>query len=77
MNKKLNQRKRPNGAGTVVPVSSFDPLKCLALYAGQFCLGHLLHSARGVKAFVDGASIGIFPNQKLAADALTKKAAAS
>jgi hypothetical protein len=73
--KKRNQKRQPSGAGAVVPASSrFDPLKCLALYDGQIFLGHLLHGSHGVKAFVDGASIGIFPNQKAAASAISAKA---
>ena len=74
MNKKLNQRKRPGGAGTAVSASSlFDPLKCLSLYSGQIFLGHLSHSARGVEAFIDGKSIGVFSTQKAAAAALSAK----
>ena len=72
--KKLNQKKWFNGAGsTGAPAPShFDPLKCLALYSGQDLLGHLRLSSCGVEAFLNGKSIGIFSNQKLAAAALTR-----
>jgi hypothetical protein len=72
--KKLNNKKRPNGAGAMAQASShFDPCRCLSLYSGQILLGHLLHSARGVEAFVDGKSIGVFSSQKSASDAISAK----
>jgi hypothetical protein len=48
----------------------------LAVYDGQRCLGHLLLRGRqGVEAFdVNDRSIGIFQNQKAAADAVSEAA---
>jgi hypothetical protein len=49
----------------------------LAVYDGQTCLGFLLPRGKsGVEAF-DAAdkSIGIFPNMKMAADAISAKVA--
>jgi hypothetical protein len=48
----------------------------LSIYAGQRCLGHLLPRGRqGVEAFdADDRSLGIFPDQKSAADAIGKTA---
>jgi hypothetical protein len=50
---------------------------CLAVYAGQTCIGFLLLRGKtGVEAF-DAAdkSLGIFPDQKSAADAVSARAA--
>jgi hypothetical protein len=78
MKKNLHQKNRSSAAGAVVPASSrFDPLKCLALYSGQDLLGHLLHSDRGVEAFIDGKLIGTFPTQQAASVALGAKAVVS
>jgi hypothetical protein len=45
----------------------------LAVYAGQRCLGHLLHRGRiGWEAFDhEDCSRGIFPSQREAADAIS------
>jgi hypothetical protein len=78
MKKNLHQKNRSNGVDAVVPAPSrFDPLKCIAVYSGQILLGHLLHSDRGVEAFVDGKSIGIFLTQQAATAALGAKAVVS
>jgi hypothetical protein len=52
-------------------------MQALALYDGQRCLGHILSRGKlGVEAYdVDDRSLGLFPNQKAAADALTAKRA--
>jgi len=49
----------------------------LALYEGQRCIGHLIRRGkRGVEAFDDkGKSLGLYPNQKTAADAISRAAA--
>ena len=45
----------------------------LSVYAGQRCLGFLLSRRDGVEAFdIDDRSLGIFPDQKSAADAISK-----
>jgi hypothetical protein len=55
--------------------SSKIPMSALAVYSGQVCLGHILpHGKSGVEAFdVDDRSLGIFPDQKSAADAVSQK----
>ena len=60
---------------------SFDPTTqpgFLAVYDGRTCLGFLLpRGKQGVEAFDhDDKSLGIFPTQKSAADALSAKEAA-
>jgi hypothetical protein len=54
--------------------ATFDPCKCLAVFSGQQCVGHLLRRGKlGVEAFdADDKSLGIFPDQRSAANALTK-----
>jgi hypothetical protein len=51
------------------------PMTALAVYSGQVCLGHILPRGRsGVEAFdADDRSLGIFPDQKSAADAVSQK----
>ena len=48
-------------------------MQALAVYAGQRCLGHILPRGKsGIEAFdQDDKSLGIFPTQKLAADAVS------
>jgi hypothetical protein len=50
---------------------------CLAVCAGQTCIGFLLSRGKiGVEAFdADNNSLGIFPDQKSAADAVSARAA--
>jgi hypothetical protein len=55
---------------------TFDPstqVDFLAVYSGQRCLGFLLPRGNvGIEAFdADDKSLGLFPNQKAAADALS------
>jgi hypothetical protein len=49
---------------------------CLSVYDGQTCIGFLLtRGPAGIEAFdADDKSLGIFPNQKSAADAISKAA---
>jgi hypothetical protein len=51
-------------------------MRALAVFDGQRCLGHLLPRGRmGVEAFdADDRSLGIFPDQKSAADAVSEAA---
>jgi hypothetical protein len=60
-------------------ISSDLIMQALAVYDGQQCLGHLLPRGKaGVEAFGAGdKSLGVFPNQKAAADAVSKAAASS
>jgi hypothetical protein len=48
----------------------------LAIYSGQSCIGHLLLRGKaGVEAFdSDDQSLGIFPDTKTAADAVSARA---
>jgi hypothetical protein len=47
-----------------------------AVYDGQRCIGHLLLRGKlGVEAFdADNRSLGIYPDMKLAADAVCERA---
>jgi hypothetical protein len=61
---------------------TFDPSTqpgFLSVYAGQTCLGHLLPRGRlGIEAYNrDDVSLGLFPNQKAAADAVAKAGGAT
>jgi hypothetical protein len=61
---------------------TFDPSTqpgFLSVYAGQTCLGHLLPRGRlGIEAYDrDDVSLGLFPNQKAAADAVAKAGGAT
>lgn len=49
------------------------PMSMLAIYAGRTCLGHVILRGRsGVEAFdADDQSLGIYPNLKSAADAIS------
>jgi hypothetical protein len=49
---------------------------CLSVYAGQTCIGFLLtRGSASIEAFdADDKSLGIFPDQKSAADAISKAA---
>jgi hypothetical protein len=51
------------------------PMSALAIYSGQVCLGHILPRGKaGVEAFdADDKSLGIFPDQKAAADAVSQQ----
>jgi hypothetical protein len=51
------------------------PMSALAVYSGQVCLGHILPRGKsGVEAFdADDRSLGMFPDQKSAADAVSQK----
>ena len=57
----------------------FDVFRALAVFDGQVCCGHIV--SRGPNGFegfdVDDKSLGVFPTQKAAADALTAKAVMS
>jgi hypothetical protein len=57
---------------------TLDPTQAgfLAVFNGQTCIGHLLLRGKsGVEAFdADDKSLGLFPDQKSAADALTQAA---
>jgi hypothetical protein len=50
------------------------PMSALAVYSGQVCLGHILPRGKsGVEAFdADDRSLGIFSDQKSAADAVSQ-----
>ncbi|MFZ1151423.1 MAG: hypothetical protein WAR76_17065 [Xanthobacteraceae bacterium] len=52
-------------------------MHALAVFDGRQCLGHILSRGRlGVEAFDrDDVSLGIFPNQKAAADAISEAVA--
>jgi hypothetical protein len=75
----VNRPHRGFSAGELEnPEATFDPCKCLAVFAGQTCLGHLLARGKGVEAFGrNDESLGIFPDQRSAANALSKAAVAS
>jgi hypothetical protein len=49
-------------------------MQALAVFDGQRCLGHILSRGRqGYEAFDrDDRSLGIFPNQQTAADAISE-----
>jgi hypothetical protein len=51
-------------------------MQALAVFDGQRCLGHLLSRGKlGVEAYdASDSSLGIFPNQKAAADAVSDAA---
>jgi len=53
-----------------------EVFRAVAIYSGQECLGHLLpHGRSGFEAFSrDDISIGIFPDQRTAANAVSKAA---
>jgi hypothetical protein len=74
--KKLNQKKRPDGAGAVAPASPpFD--NRLSIYAGQQFVGYLLPIGKaGFQAFdSDDHLIGTYPTLKSASDAVSTKEA--
>jgi hypothetical protein len=52
-------------------------MQAVAVYDGQICLGFLLPRGKtGVQAFdADDRSLGTFPDQKSAADAVSARAA--
>jgi hypothetical protein len=49
-------------------------MQALAVYAGQTCIGHLLSRGKvGIEAYDrDDRSLGIYPDQKAATDAIGK-----
>ena len=53
-----------------------DLLACLGVYDGQDCIGYLLpRDEQGVEAYgADDASLGLYPTQKKAADAVSAAA---
>jgi hypothetical protein len=55
----------------------FEPTaKMLAVNDGRLLCGYLLHRRDGCEAFTaDGASLGVFPTQDVAADALFQRGA--
>jgi hypothetical protein len=66
------RRKRPKAK---IPDPSTQ-VGFLAVYDGRSCIGHLLPRGKlGVEAFDRGdKSLGVFPNLKSAADAVSKRA---
>jgi hypothetical protein len=56
--------------------SSGDVVNLLAVFDGTVCLGHIMSRGKaGVEAYDrDDRSLGIFPNQKAAADAISEAA---
>ena len=60
-------------------LSQEPPSGWRALYSGQTCLGHLLSRGKaGTEAFDrNDRSLGIFPDQKSAADAISAAGASS
>jgi hypothetical protein len=55
------------------PKATSTPSLCLAVYSGRECVGHLmLRGKLGVEAYdSNDRSLGLFPNQKAAADAIS------
>ena len=55
------------------------PTAMLSVYAGQRCLGHIIAFGKpGFEAFdVDNKSLGIFPSEHDAANAVSKAAGAA
>jgi hypothetical protein len=53
-----------------------DSLACLGVYDGSICIGYLLpREGHGVEAYgADDASLGLYPDQKDAADAVSAAA---
>lgn len=56
--------------------ATFTDLACLAVYDGTRCIGFLMPRGKsGVEAFdADDRSLGLFPNEKAAADAISARA---
>ena len=54
-----------------------DTLSWIAVYSGRECRGHILSRGRtGVEAFdADDKSLGVFPNQAAAINAITSRVA--
>ncbi len=54
-------------------------MQALAVYDGRVCIGFLLpRGKQGIEAFdSDTKSLGVFPNQQTAADAITRQVAGS
>ena len=52
-------------------------MQALAVFDGRECIGHLLPRGKaGIEAYDrDDVSLGLFPNQKTAADAVSAKEA--
>jgi hypothetical protein len=67
---------RPKRCDADTPTEFPTQALFLALYDGQRCLGHLLPRGKlGVEAYdADDRSLGLFPDQKTAADAVSQKA---
>jgi hypothetical protein len=57
-----------------------DPTEMLSVYApgadgrSTFCIGFILTRKDGFEAFTNDRSLGVYPNQKGAADALSRVA---
>jgi hypothetical protein len=63
----LPKKKKARAARDVVS------LACLGVYDGSVCIGYLLpRNEQGVEAYgADDASLGLYPDQKAAADAVS------
>jgi hypothetical protein len=73
------KRKSQRASSTQSPtcrLAASEVFRALAIYSGRECLGHLLpRGPLGFEAYdCNDKSLGIFPNQKSAADAISEAA---